>query len=267
MNLLLVTPTLHVDGYFEETIKAASESLRGAVKYVHLVVGPQALQSEIEQRGLLFLAERSGTRGVFDAVAQGFNWGAKQFQPTWCSYINADDLLLPGFGWMMGRSVLDNESAILYGNVRRISANGRDAGRIPIWPFHTGQQELFAAGIPPFTQQGMAIRTSAWISSGGFKAGLRLTADSELWYRLLCNGNRARFLNIDVACYRIRPGQLSGDQIASERETAMWQPKKRLIHYAHVAFFRGYFMPTYFRRLLAGRILRSKKAIALGRTR
>jgi hypothetical protein len=97
----------------------------------------------------IFIAEKSGTRGVFDAVHQGIEYAIKNQSITHFTYINCDDLLYPEFRLSLIKSAQAPE-AVIWGRVRWLSANGEAAGLIPYWPFKLFTRELFLARKPSY---------------------------------------------------------------------------------------------------------------------
>jgi hypothetical protein len=273
-SLLLCTPVLEVDRFAQ----ALADSLRGlralGVGFQYLIVAPErcraAALAAFSGLDAEFLAEKPGTKGVFDAVAQGFNYAIPRFQPTHLSYINADDLLEKGFG-DLARHRSPEGFEIATGEVNWIGGEDQDFGAVSVWPFFRGSAALFEAGIPPFTQQGTIFSSALWVHLGGFDQSFKYIADSVFWHRALSlPGLRRVHLRTVSASYRIRSGQLSGNRAAVNLETARWLDGVRasgsgvLARQSAALAFRFYFSRRYLYRLTRGFKLRTEQAMTEG---
>jgi hypothetical protein len=269
-KLSIVTPLLTVDAYAAELAGSLDRLRSLGLVFDHTVVSPvgEALVKAVFPQSL-YVAERRGTRGVFDAVGQGFDFAIKRFNPSHLSYINGDDLLLDGFGAAVQTSQ-QNRGALITGEVNWIGEKGEVFGPVSIWPFTFLSRRLFEASLPPFTQQGLIFPASCWLDVGGFDQGYKYIADSIFWHKALSRGLTRRHLKKPVAGYRIRVGQLSGNRAQVNAESLQWQAgldhgfRAKLARFFAKTCVRVYFTRRYLGRLCKGQVLRSEKAIVAG---
>jgi hypothetical protein len=269
-RLGIVTPLLQVDDHARE-LAASIETLRSTGhEFIHLIVHAETGESlkEVFPHSE-FLEEKRGTKGVYGALQQGFAHLIAN-GVTHLSWINADDLLEDGFRDVMflSRKCPYN---IAGGKVRWIGENGESFGQVPQWTIHWGMRELFAMNIPPFTQQGMIFPKELWVALGGFNPDYELIADSVFWDKALKLGALVRFSPAMAASYRMRKGQLSGNQEKSLREYVHWKRQlackgwsARVSMGLIKVFFRIRNAPIYCGRVKSGLKLRSTKAMKEG---
>jgi len=110
------------------------------------------------------------------------------------------------------------EADLVYGRVDYIDPAGRRLGALPVESRPERFELLMAGGIPPFTQHGTFVRRALAEKLGSLDEQLRLGADFDYWARAVAAGARFRFVDAVVAQFRVRPGQLSGDTAAMQRE-------------------------------------------------
>jgi len=249
---------------------ASLERLReNGCEFTHLVVhatNESSLRDIFANAELL--QEREDGKGVYHALRQGFDY-LMQRGMTHLSWINADDLLEDGFGDVI-RLSRQFPKAIVTGKVRWIGEMGESFGQVPQWRHRWGMRELFARNIPPFTQQGIIFPEEMWISLGGFDLKYELIADSVFWDKALEAGFKMKFSPALAASYRIRKGQLSGNQSKANREFKDWlkgqadkQGKGVLVTWT-VLLFRLKNAPIYLKRLLANQKMITAKAFEKG---
>jgi hypothetical protein len=149
----------------------------------------------------------------------------------WFSYINDDDVLMPGFARAVEMAKASRSIDIIYGQVEMITREGMPITRISVArkSWHIGH--YFRTGVVPFTQQGTLIRASMVKQLGGLDTRYRLLADTDFFQRAFNARARFAFLDAVVAQYRIRHGQLSSDlkaQAAELREMLGYYPPPSL---------------------------------------
>jgi hypothetical protein len=146
------------------------------------------------------------------------------------TYINDDDLLLPGFA-AAAAAVEQNVASPLfaYGRVRLIDQRGRPQGAIPVSPWPALNRALYAQRLEPVYQHGTLVTRAAWEKFGGFDPAFRFCGDSEYLARLCVNGVRAVYVPAAVAAFRLRPGQLTKNRPALVAERARVDEKHALL--------------------------------------
>jgi hypothetical protein len=251
MNLLVVTPTLGKSRWLEETVVSV-HSL--PVAHRHILIGPEAGRSDLEKRfpHTQVMVEPDG--GMYAAINH-----ALKTAPAWeaFTYINDDDLLLPGFSATVraAASVGAGRPLLVYGRVRLIDRTGRRIGAIPISPRPALNRRLYALRLEPVYQQGTLITRAAWEMLGGFDPALRLCGDSELLARACLSGLPFRRVSRTVAAFRLTAGQLSKNRVAMEAERRWIDEKLGLItpsswhHQAARLAFRIFNLSVYAERI------------------
>lgn len=251
MNLLVVTPTLGKSRWLEETV-ASVASL--PVDHQHVLVCPAAEQRDLGKQfpHVQVMAEPDG--GMYAAVNHALN-AARDWEAF--TYINDDDLLLPGFAASVraAAAVAAGQPLLVYGRVRLIDRNGRRIGAIPISPWPSLNRRLYAQRLEPVYQHGTLVTRAAWEALGGFDPAFRFCGDSELLARACLTGLPFRRINRTVATFRLNPGQLSKNRAAMEAERRQIDAKLGLItptswrHQAARLGFRLFNLPVYLERI------------------
>jgi hypothetical protein len=149
------------------------------------------------------------------------HWG----HAGWFSYINDDDLLMPGFARAAELAADSRSMDIIYGQVEMIARDGRPITRITVARKNWHIGHYFRTGIVPFTQQGTLIRASMVKQLGGFDTRYNLLADTDFFQRAFNARAKFGFVDAVVAQYRIRHGQLSSDLNAQATEL------REMLHY------------------------------------
>jgi len=253
MKILVITPTLGESPWLAETVASvAALALDGE----HVLVAPAAAVPGLAVRfpGVTVTAEPGG--GMYAAINAGVA-AAREWDAV--TYINDDDLLLPGFAaavsTLAGRG---RQSLLVYGGVRLIDPAGRRLGAVAVSPWPGLNRALYAQRLEPVFQHGTLISRAAWTQQGGFDPAFRLCGDSEFLARLCVRGVPAVRVGGEVAAFRLRRGQLTKNRPAMIEERARVDEKLGLLNgpgrirqgWARLVF-RAANLPVY-----AGRILR-----------
>ena len=215
VSILVITPTLGVSPFLDETIQSVA---RFAGRASHVIVAPQAAVCGLEARypGLVVITEGDPGGGIYGALAKAISSLGSGFD--WFTWINDDDRLEPGFSVVNAAAEIATGVDVIYANVRFIDKNGMYVSDVPVARSARLVRACVETGQIPFTQQGGLIRTSSYFRAGGFSADYRLAADTELFFRLIARG--ARTLHVDrlAASYRLVKGQLSGNTVLQHAE-------------------------------------------------
>ena len=254
MNVLVITPTLGQSPWLDETV--ASVAALG-VAHRHVLVCPAAVRADVEKRfpEVQVVPEPGG--GMYAAVNAGLAAATGEWDAF--TYINDDDLLLPGFA-AHARALLraGSKPMIAYGNVKLIDGQGRRLGAIPVSPLPTMNRALYAQRIEPVYQHGTLVTRAAVTALGGFDVAFRFCGDSEFLARACFAGVPfKRTGGSPVAAFRLRTGQLTKNRAAMEAERAAVDTKLGLIGsqprmrrwIARLAF-RSENLPIYAERVL-----------------
>jgi glycosyltransferase len=252
-RILIVTPTLGDSPFLDETVASIAAQ---SPEIVHVIAAPaprvEPLQRRFPHVQVCRDAGRAG--GVYGALNAGLAAAAGDWE--WFTYINDDDVLLPGFSAMFARETGPRRgSDVLYGDVELIDESGRTISCITTEHSPRWMPALLQQGISPLMQQGTLFRRPVVERLGGFDSRYRLCADLDFWLRALTSGARFRAHRLRVAQFRLRRGQLSSNTATTEREQA--EIVARLLPHAasplvrHVARWRYRWcnLPRYLARL------------------
>jgi hypothetical protein len=208
-SLLVVTPTLGESAFLEQTM--ASVALLG-LPVQHVLSVPAARVGSLQERyphaTVVPDAGRSG--GIYGALNAALTQVPTDWE--WFTYINDDDLLLPGFAQVV-RWHIDspNPEPVTYGNVELVDEAGTHIGLVTVERNPGWIPALLQEGISPVMQQGMLFHRDCVTRLGGFDTRYRLCADLDFWLRARGAGERFRYYPVEVAQFRLRRGQLSGN--------------------------------------------------------
>ncbi len=140
--------------------------------------------------------------------ADGLNKGFAAAEGEIYSFINADDMLLPGTIRLVADQFASMPAVdVLSGHAWIIDENNRKLRRFYSRRFSLRKQ-AYGAGV--LAQQSTFFRADAYNKTSGFNVENRIAWDGELWVDLLLNG--ANFLRLDkmLACFRVYSETISG---------------------------------------------------------
>lgn len=221
-RLLVVTPTLGQSPWLADTVASVA---RLSFPCVHALVAPARVGAELQERfpAVTVVAEPGG--GMYAAINAGLAAGGAWDAFT---YINDDDLLLPGFAAVVDRA-RTREPRVVYGGVRLINTHGRRTGSIPISPLPRLNRLLYAQRVEPVYQHGTVATRAVLDRMGPFDESLRFCGDSEFLARACVTG--IPFVcatSRPVAAFRLRAGQLTKNLPAMLEEHHRLYAKLRL---------------------------------------
>jgi glycosyltransferase involved in cell wall biosynthesis len=215
-SVLVVTPTLGESPLLEQTVASVAAQ---PLPITHVLAAPlrrvEALQLRYPHTLVVPDAGRGG--GVYGALNAALAQAPAGWE--WFTYINDDDLLLPGFG-LVARAhlLLSDPEPVTYGNVEQIDESGRRVGEVTVARNPDWIPALLQQGISPLMQQGMLFHRECVTRRQGFDTRYRLCADLDFWLRACAAGERFRYYAVPVAQFRLRAGQLSGNTALTEQE-------------------------------------------------
>lgn len=215
-RLLVVTPTLGISPYLDETVRGVT-SLK--IPFLHVLSCPRPKVAELQARypHATVLADAGKEAGLYGAInialhAEGLDW-------QWFTYINDDDELAPDFSRVAQEHFARKDpEAVVYGNVRVIDESGGTIHFLTTERSPSFIPALLRAGISPLNQQGMLFRRDIVAELGEFNTKYRICADLDFWARALAAGHCFRYYPTEVGRFRIRRGQISGDVGLTSRE-------------------------------------------------
>lgn len=215
MKILVVTPTLGESPWLAETVASVAAASQ---PHEHVLVAPVAAVAALAARfpATTVVVEPGG--GMYAAINAGLT-AARDWDAF--TYINDDDLLLPGFAAVVAALAEKlGEPLLAYGRVRLIDAAGRRLGAIPVSPSPQLNRALYAQGLEPVYQHGTLVSRAAWAQHGGFDPAFRFCGDSEFLARLCVRGVPTVRVGGEVAAFRLRGGQLTKNRPAMLAERA-----------------------------------------------
>ncbi|MFT3867082.1 MAG: glycosyltransferase [Nibricoccus sp.] len=215
-RILVITPTLAESPFLDATVKSVSTQL---VDVLHVLSAPagkvQALRARYPNLQVVPDAGKAG--GIYGALNAAL--GSVSGDWDWFTYINDDDLLLPGFSEAVYRHLVSGApGSVIYGDVAMIDEEGRPISMITVERNPAWIPALLKQGISPLMQQGMLFRRETVMELEGFDLRYRLCADLDFWLRALVSGAIFRYYPLKVAQFRLRSGQLSGNTELTIRE-------------------------------------------------
>jgi len=225
MKVLVITPTLGQSDWLAETVASVAAL---SVSHRHVLVCPAAVGAELAKRfpQTELVPEPGG--GMYAAINAGLaiagDWDA-------FTYINDDDLLLPGFA-THARSLepVVAQERIAYGQVNLIDGEGRRLGAIPVSRSPALNRALYAQRIEPVYQHGTLVTRAALEQLRGFDASFRFCGDSEFLARACLAGIPFQFTGGGpVAAFRLRTGQLTKNRAAMLAERTKVDEKLGLL--------------------------------------
>lgn len=184
-----------------------------------------ANDNPFESDRLEFTYANATDAGMYDALQKGFEKVGGEIY----AWLGSDDVFLPGafqtvtsllhcdprIDWIVGSHAMSRADGVPF-----YLANHPDAGTM--FPSRRALAAGLADGISaPFLQQeGTFWTDSLWNAVGrSLRSDLRYAGDYELWTRMAQHSEPVA-MKYPLGSYRRRPGQLSGDMDAYQREVA-----------------------------------------------
>ena len=253
-GLLVVTPTLGQSSWLDETMASVA---RLPIACRHVLVCTAAVRVVLEKRFPQAQVVTEPGGGMYAAINAGIAAATGEWDAF--TYINDDDLLLPGFA-AHARALKGAETRplVAYGNVKLIDGQGRRLGAIPVSQFPSMNRALYAQRIEPVYQHGTLVTRAALAALRGFDEAFRYCGDSEFLARACISGVPfVRTGGRAVAAFRLRTGQLPKNRAAMVAERAAVDAKlgligsqPRLRRWLARLAFRSANLPVYAERVL-----------------
>ena len=226
-TFMIVTPSFNSGRFIHSTIASVvSQSGRFRLRY-HVQDGgskddtvaelqrwSERLNSSLfrtECYALEFSYSVAPDRGMYDAIQSGFTHCG--IDPSgYMTWINADDLLMPGALACVAKLFREFSDVQLMGGIPcQIDEDGVLA-RIP--PLQLYPRSTLAAGLhdgrhlPVGMQEGTFWKAELWLKTGGVRPTFRLAGDFDLWRRFAAESS---YVSVDtiLAAHRRHSGQLS----------------------------------------------------------
>jgi glycosyltransferase involved in cell wall biosynthesis len=199
-SISVIIPSFQQAPFLEETLRSV------------LLQGYPALE--------LFVIDGGSTDGTLEVIRRYEPWiskwvsgpdggqsaainkGWRESRGDLVTWLNSDDLLLPGWAGRAAEAFnADASLDFVYGDVQVIDGESR-----PQWiyrAFPATVERIVVYWKTPFAQQGFLMRRRVLDECGYLDESLHFTMDVEYWLRLLVARRKFRQFNETVAAYRL----------------------------------------------------------------
>jgi hypothetical protein len=249
-DTLVITPTLGSRISLLHTINSV-HAIAGH-RVCHVLVGPIANLLPIKDEcPWISLLDEPPDPGIYHALNHAISVFASRY--NYFAYINDDDFWLPGFSRLFDCLDANPGVDLCYG--RTVFTNNFTPCRNgAFFPYPRFFRQLLKFNIPMFTQQSILVRMATVLNAGSFDASYPLSADTQLWLKILASGVLARGINCFASCYEIGGKRLSldmslqGSAMERDRFDNRFPKSCRLSDYLIMFYYRLYNFPAYINR-------------------
>ncbi|MEM6793214.1 MAG: glycosyltransferase family 2 protein [Acidobacteriota bacterium] len=233
-RLSIVTPSFNQAEFLELTLRSILDQDYPNLELIVMDGGSTDGSAEILRaygdRLSHWVSEPDG--GQTDAINRGFARSSGDVL-TW---INSDDLLLPGSLEFVGRAFAeDPELHWLTGALRRIDAGGKtlDVRTAFDQPSHLAERGIFTNGaryrfnVP---QPSSFFSRELWNAAGPLDRSVQYTMDRMLWLTAFARGFEPRFVERELAAFRLHEGSKTVSQksaFTADRARVHWRLARR----------------------------------------
>jgi glycosyltransferase involved in cell wall biosynthesis len=212
MKFSIVTVSFNQRQYREEALTSVLTQDHPAIEYI--VVDPGSTDGSRE----LIEGFRDRLSSILfepdQGAADGLNKGFQRASGDIFGFLNSDDVLLPGAVKSVSRAFEQNpEYDIVMGNGFIVDALGKRVRRIRAAGFTL---ERYFYGGATWLQQATFFRRAAFEGVGGFNVNNRSCWDGELLVDMVRRGAKVKYVNQDLALFRIHAQSITGSRRHSE---------------------------------------------------
>jgi glycosyltransferase involved in cell wall biosynthesis len=212
MKFSVVTISFNQRQYLMEALTSVLAQDYPAFEYI--LVDPGSTDGSRQ----LIESFRSRLDGVIfepdQGAAEGLNKGFQQASGDIFGFLNSDDVLLPGAMQAVAQVFENNPDCdIVMGNGFVIDGHGRRIRRIRAAGFTL---DRYFYGGATWLQQATFFRRAAFEAVGGFNVNNRSCWDGELLVDMVRRGAQVKYLNRDLALFRIHAKSITGSRRHSE---------------------------------------------------
>src|ERR1700730_14272595 len=212
MKFSVVTVSFNQRQYLEEALTSVLAQDYPAFQYI--VVDPGSTDGSRELiesfRDRLASIVFEADQGAADGLYKGFQRASGGI----CGFLTSDDVLLPGALKTVSRAFEQNPDCdIVMGNGFIIDAQGKRIRRIRAAGFTL---DRYFYGGATWLQQATFFRRTAFMRVGGFNVNNRSCWDGELLVDMVRGGARIKYLNHDLALFRVHAQSITGSRRHSE---------------------------------------------------
>jgi glycosyltransferase involved in cell wall biosynthesis len=226
MRISVVTPSLKMAPYLEDTIASVIGNLRPGDEYFVIDGGSTDGSADVirrhEQSLSGWVSEEDA--GYADALAKGFDRATGDI----LCRINAGDLYLSG-ALDAARQLLTGDLDMIFGDDFYIDANNRVVSFSREWVSNLGRAMLYATWTP--LQDACFWRSALYHRVGGIDRSLRYAADYDLFLKIALAG-RAKYVPYAFSAFRRHAGQKSIPGAIPYRQEKMACRRRELVRYA-----------------------------------
>ena len=212
MKFSIVTISFNQRQYLEEALRSVLEQDYPGIEYI--VVDPGSTDGS---RELIEDYRPRLAQVVFEpdrGAAEGLNKGFEHASGDVFAFLNSDDVLLPGAVSSVAKVFEQSpECDIVMGNGYTVDAGGNRIRGIRAAGFTLHR---YFYGGATWLQQATFFRRAAFAAVGGFNVNNRSCWDGELVVDMVRQGARVKYLNQDLAHFRIHPKSITGSRRHSE---------------------------------------------------
>jgi glycosyltransferase involved in cell wall biosynthesis len=204
----VVTISFNQRQYLEEALNSVLAQEYPAIEYI--VVDPGSTDGSRE----LIAGYASRLAHVVlepdRGAADGLNKGFEQATGDIFGFLNSDDVMLPGAIRSVSQVFEQNlDCDIVMGNGFVIDADGGRIRRIRAAGFTV---DRYFYGAATWLQQATFFRRAAFDAVGGFNVDNRSCWDGELLIDMVRRGARVKYLNQDLALFRVHAQSITGSR-------------------------------------------------------
>ena len=212
MKFSVVTISFNQRQYLEEALTSVLTQDYPAIEYI--VVDPGSTDGS---RELIESFRDRLAHIVFEpdqGAADGLNKGFQHASGDIFGFLNSDDVLLAGAMRRVSQAFEQNPDCdIVMGNGFIVDAHGKRIRRIRAAGFTL---DRYFYGGATWLQQATFFRRSAFERVGGFNVNNRSCWDGELLVDMVRLGARVKYLNQDLALFRVHQKSITGSKRHSE---------------------------------------------------
>ena len=212
MKFSVVTISFNQRQFLQEALCSVLTQDHTAIEYI--VVDPGSTDGS---RELIENFANRLARVVFEpdqGAADGLNKGFQHASGDIFGFLNSDDVLLPGAIRSVAQAFAENPDCdIVMGNGFIVDTQGQRIRRIRAAGFTL---DRYFYGGATWLQQATFFRRAAFAAAGGFNINNRSCWDGELLVDMVRKGARVKYLDQDLALFRLHAKSITGSRRHSE---------------------------------------------------
>jgi glycosyltransferase involved in cell wall biosynthesis len=212
MKFSIVTISFNQQQYLEEAITSILGQDYGAIEYI--LVDPGSTDGS---RKLIEDYRHQVARVIFEqdqGAADGLNKGFQHATGDIFGFLNSDDALLPGAITKVSQAFEESPDCdIVMGNGFIVNSQGQRIRHIRAAGFTV---DRYFYGGATWLQQATFFRSTAFQRTGGFNVNNRSCWDGELLVDMVRSGAKIKYLDHDLALFRIHSNSITGSKRHSE---------------------------------------------------